>query len=277
MKNINLDPKWHSIAKSREEDLVPNDGSNLGIASEMIEQSSENNNLSTRKAEGVNGIVSDHQNLPIEPLQVFGCRLSSCVLALLPAMVDPLVIKNLILVAPLALFPLAEGPDRLPCLFRRIKLRPCTRRRILRVAIMLLVVAQPPFERLDDILRDEPHADAFRVEGGQDLTAEPQLELLELRLAELALQGGGDEHEMAPLCVGNGLEVAVVDRDNGDSSDNDNDKNGARVLVPPGLSAEVLNLGGGDVVVRPSNDGGEGGRRREGFRRGQKRRGGSTG
>lgn len=277
MKNINLDPIWHSILKSREEDLVANDGSNLGIAPEMIEQSSENNNLSTRKAERVNGIVFDHQNLPIEPLQVFGCRLGSCVLAHLPAMVDPSVVKNLILVAPLALFPLAQGPDRLPCLFRRIMLRPGAHRRILRVAIMLLVVAQPPFERLDDVLRDEPHADAVRVEGGQDLTAEPQLELLELRLAELALEGGGDEHEVASLCVGNGLEVAVVDRQDGDSADNDNDENGAGVLVPPGLSAEVLNLGGRDVVVRPSNDGGEGGRRREGFRWGEKRRGGSTG
>lgn len=127
-------------------------------------------------------------------------------------------------------------------------------------------MAQPALESLDDLLGDEANADAVGVEGREDLAAEGSLKLLELRLTELALDGGGDEDEVAALGVRNGLEVAVVDSNSGSAANHDDDEGGARVLVPPRLSAEVQNLGAGGVVVGSpgDDDGGSGGGRGRG-------------
>lgn len=232
---------------------MTDDRGNLSISPEMFEQPREHDNLAAWKAEGIDGAVFHNQDLPIQSFQVLDCRTAS--LALLPALVDPLVVKNLILPAPFFFscrFLTAQCKKSVP---RALGGDEAGSRRelgsILHVAPAALVVAEAPLEGVDDLLGDEADTDAVGVEGGEDLAAESGLELLVLGLAELALEGGGEEDKVGALRVGDGFEVAVVDRDGSATADDGDEEDGAGVLVPagPATAAEVLERAVVHVIV----------------------------
>lgn len=109
-------------------------------------------------------------------------------------------------------------------------------------------MVDPALEGVDDVLGDQPDADAVGVGWREDLGSESRFDLLELGLAELALEGRGEEDEVGALGVGDGLEVAVVDGDGGGAGDDCGDDDDVGVLVPVGPSpaaaaaGEVLEL-----------------------------------
>lgn len=105
----------------------------------------------------------------------------------------------------------------------------------------------------DDVGGDEADADAVGVEGGEDGGAEGGLELLELGLAEAALEGGGEEDEVGALGVGDGLEVAEVDGGGEPAGEDGDGGGGPGIMVPPAAggsaAAEVVEVlpAGGEV------------------------------
>lgn len=96
------------------------------------------------------------------------------------------------------------------------------------------------------------------MERREDLAAERGFDLVELGLAELALERGGEEDEVGALRVGDGLEVAEVDGEGRAASGEEDGEDDSGVLVPFGdlVSAEVVELRAGGVVGGMGNGGG---------------------
>lgn len=109
-------------------------------------------------------------------------------------MMNPRIIKNLVLLAPPYLLVSArKGPNRSPCCLRGRRGRKLRRRllgRIIDIAPSSIFATEATVHGLNDLLGDEADTDAVRVERREDLSTESGLELIELRLSELALDGG---------------------------------------------------------------------------------------
>lgn len=98
------------------------------------------------------------------------------------------------------------------------------------------------------------------MERREDLAAERGFDHVELGLAELALERGGEEDEVGALRVGDGLEVAEVEGEGRAASGEEDGGDDSGVLVPFGdlVSAEVVELRAGGVVRGVAANGGGG-------------------